>query len=268
MVVNSKTRISELITENSTVIDVIASINKHFKKLKNPILRRVLAPRVTVADAAKIGGVSINVFLQIIAEVGFEIELENEGNIVEEPKVTTTDSLMSKSNLVSLDVRSIIENGSDPFNEIMATVKKLTIDQTLEIINSFEPIPLINKLKRKGFTTWTEKSDNGIVYSYFKKGNKVEELDELPSSVETLNFDEKYKEFIGKIKQIDVRHLEMPEPMTTILEEIEILPEGNALLVEHKKVPQFLLPELKARNFEILYNKKSENHLQLLIFKS
>lgn len=268
MVVNRNTRISELITENSAVIDVIASINKHFKKLKNPILRRVLAPRVTVADAAKIGGVSINVFLQIIAEVGFEIELENEGNIVEEPKVTTTDSLMSKSNLVSLDVRSIIENGSDPFNEIMATVKKLTIDQTLEIINSFEPIPLINKLKRKGFTTWTEKSDNGIVYSYFKKGNKVEELDELPSSVETLNFDEKYKEFIGKIKQIDVRHLEMPEPMTTILEEIEILPEGNALLVEHKKVPQFLLPELKARNFEILYNKKSENHLQLLIFKS
>ena len=52
-----------------------------------------------------------------------------------------------------------------------------------------------------------------------------------------------------------------------ILEEIELLPEGFALFVEHKKVPQFLLPELEARNFKILYNEKSEYHLQLLIFR-
>ena len=64
MVVNRKTRISTLIAEDSKVIDTIASINKHFNKLKNPVLRRVLAPRVTIEDAAKIGGVTINVFLK------------------------------------------------------------------------------------------------------------------------------------------------------------------------------------------------------------
>ena len=63
MVVNRKTRISTLIAEDSKVIDTIASINKHFNKLKNPVLRRVLAPRVTIEDASKIGGVTINVFL-------------------------------------------------------------------------------------------------------------------------------------------------------------------------------------------------------------
>jgi len=70
------------------------------------------------------------------------------------------------------------------------------------------------------------------------------------------------------MEYVDVRQLEMPEPMTTILERLEVLPEGNCLLVDHKKVPQFLLPELKQRGFEILYNKKSENHLQLLIYKN
>jgi len=267
MVVNRNTRISTLIAENSEMIDAIASINKHFKKLKNPILRKVLAPRVTVADAAKVGGVSINTFLNKIAEVGFEIELTNEENNQNNLVAENNNSSMSKDNLVSLDVRPIIEGGNDPFKEIMATVKTLTTEQTLEIVNSFEPIPLINKLKRQGFTTWTEKDNDGTIHSFFKKEHNVKDEERIVDEV-VLDFDEKYKEFVGKLMQIDVRHLEMPEPMTTILEELELLPEGNALFVEHKKVPQFLLPELNARKFEILYNEKSENHIQLLIFRA
>ncbi len=265
MVVNRNTRISKLITENSKVINAIASVNKHFKKLNNPVLRRVLAPRVSVEDAAKVGGVSVNTLLMKIAEVGFEIELTKEEITSEKSK---NNSSMNKDNLVSLDVRSIIEGGEDPFNEIMAVVKKLEDIQTLEIINSFEPIPLINKLKRKGYTTWTEKFEDGTIHSFFKKGIENIALEETSSIEIEHSFDEKYKEFIGKLKQVDVRQLEMPEPMSTILEELELLPQGNALLVEHKKVPQFLLPELEVRNFKILYNKKSENHMQLLIFKS
>ncbi|MFK5957961.1 MAG: DUF2249 domain-containing protein [Lutibacter sp.] len=268
MVVNRNTRISILITENENVIEAITSLNKHFKKLKNPILRKVLAPRVSVADAAKVGGVSINILLNKIAEVGFEIELTKEENYINDFKNNLNNISMNKENLISLDVRPIIESGSDPFKEIMIAVKKLTNNQTLEIINSFEPIPLINKLKSKGFKTWTDKSNDGTIHSFFRKEFESKDLDETNIEDVVLDFDEKYKEFFGKFKQIDVRHLEMPEPMTTILEELELLPEGNALFVEHKKIPQFLLPELKARNFEVLYNKKSEDHLQLLIFKN
>jgi len=61
--------------------------------------------------------------------------------------------------------------------------------------------------------------------------------------------------------------LEMPEPMTTILEALENLTETSALFVDHKKVPQFLLPELATRGYEIMYKEISEHHLQLLIFK-
>ncbi len=175
---------------------------------------------------------------------------------------------MNKDNLISLDVRPIISKGNDPFKEIMEIVNKLNNQQTLEIINSFEPIPLINKLKREGYITWTDKSDAVIVHTYFKKTTELKGSDELSLENNTTTFDEKFKQFVGKLKQIDVRDLEMPEPMITILEELEMLPIGNALFVEHKKVPQFLLPELKERNFEILYNKKTDNHMQLLIFKA
>jgi len=96
---------------------------------------------------------------------------------------------------------------------------------------------------------------------------KVVEDNEETVEVPQISFDEKYKTFIGKMKCIDVRDLEMPEPMTTILSELEKLPTAHSLFVDHKKIPQFLLPELKQRGFEILYNRKSETHLQLLIYK-
>lgn len=259
MKISQNTKISTLIKENIEAIDTIASINSHFKKLKNPLLRKVLAPRVTIADAAKIGGVSIAVFFCKLKEIGFEVE--NEAPLTSVNNIASMD----KSNLLSFDVRELISGGTDPFKEIMEKVKTLEKNQTLEIINSFEPIPLINVLKSKGFISEVIRKDD-LVYTYFQK---VEEVD-MEVSTETTcssenNFDDVYKTYIGKMEYVDVRHLEMPEPMTTILEKLESLPSGFCLLVDHKKIPQFLLPELKERKFDIYYNKMDENHVQLLI---
>jgi len=175
---------------------------------------------------------------------------------------------ISKDNLtVCLDVRPILANGNDPFNEIMAVVQKLEKGQTLQIINTFQPIPLINKLENNGYKSWTEQPEIGVYHTFFKKEEVLTSNFENKNVEESLKFEACYKSFIGKLKSIDVRHLEMPEPMTTILEELEHLPESFALFVDHKKVPQFLLPELEERGFEILFHKKSLTHIQLLIFK-
>ena len=59
----------------------------------------------------------------------------------------------------------------------------------------------------------------------------------------------------------------MPEPMVAILKEVELLADDEVLFVEHKKVPQFLLPELEKRNFKVMYNELETGHLQLLVYK-
>lgn len=268
MKINSSTKISALIKADPKVITVIASINKHFKKLENPILRKVLASRITIADAAKVGGVSVAVFYEKLATLGFEIEdtaaLENKQNI-------TMESPVNKKikELVSLDVRPILEGGTDPFKAIMEAVKVLKVAETLEIINSFEPIPLIHKLKEKGYESWTERSEEGVVFTYFKKlkeGDSNLDLDPVSAS-KTNDFDAKLQSFGDDLTKIDVRLLEMPEPMTTILEALENITSTSGLFVDHKKVPQFLLPELKTRGYEIMYKEVSEHHLQLLIYK-
>ncbi|MFD1293536.1 DUF2249 domain-containing protein [Lutibacter holmesii] len=175
---------------------------------------------------------------------------------------------MHKNNVVSFDVRDLIAGGTDPFQEIMERIQVLKKNETLEIINSFEPIPLINVLKSEGFTCEVIRKGD-LVHAFFKKVSEVEirTTEEVTCSAEN-TFDAVYKTYIGKMDYVDVRMLEMPEPMTTILEKLEHLSIGYCLLVDHSKVPQFLLPELKKRNFNIFYNKIDENHLQLLITRT
>lgn len=60
----------------------------------------------------------------------------------------------------------------------------------------------------------------------------------------------------------------MPLPMLTILDELEKLPQTDALYVYHKRIPVFLLPELKDRKFEFRIKEISDGEVHLLIFKS
>ena len=268
---NKNTRISTLIKENKQTIDVIASINKNFLKLKNPILRRVLAPRVSVSDAAKVGGVGIEVLIKKLEEIGFEFEGVKSQKDKSQGKITDSLSVPKEiKNLVQLDVRPTLDSGEDPFDIIMKAIKVLKDDETLQIINTFEPIPLIRKLESKGYESRTVRPEDGIVHTFFKKNtgkwvdNELEEkVKENPKS-----FDEQLALFGDNIKKIDVKDLEMPEPMVVILKEVETLKKGQALYVDHKKIPQFLLPELEQRGFEILFKEIDCNQTMLLIYKS
>lgn len=78
MIINKQTRISKIISENEDAIEVIAAINQNFLKLKNPFLRKMLAPRVSINDAAQIGNSNSNEILLALEKIGFEIELELE----------------------------------------------------------------------------------------------------------------------------------------------------------------------------------------------
>ena len=270
---NRNTRISSLINENEETIQTIASINKNFLKLKNPILRKVLAPRVTVSDAAKVGGVEINFLINKLEEIGFifESKIKKKPNdIINKLNNKNMSAVKNIKNLVSLDVRPTLDSGEDPFNIIMKAVKVLKDEETLKIINSFEPIPLIKKLQSKGYESWTERPVEGEVHTFFKMNTSKWVDDEIEKKVNNApkNFDEQLAFYGDNIKVIDVRQLEMPEPMVTILKEIETLKKDHALYVDHKKIPQFLLPELEVRNFEILYKEIDCNHTILLIYKN
>lgn len=265
------TKISEIIKENKEAINAIASINPHFLKLKNPILRKILASRVTLADAAKIGGVQVEQIYKVLEKIGFVVDSGKPRDEVE-PDKNIYEHLFKEvdmKNILELDVREMISAGKDPFNMIMNALKELPNHRTLKLVNTFEPIPLINILKKKEYAYYTIKEAENLFITYFRNISNKSNLAEIENNVTSNaeSFDLFLHKFHNDLDEMDVRELEMPAPMLAILKKLETLDPKKALLVNHKKVPQFLFPELLEKGFEWELKTIDENNVNLLIYK-
>ena len=266
MIISETTKISEIIKENEEAIKVIASVNRNFKKLEKSFLRKLFAPRVSVKDAAKIGGTSVNNILLKLKEIGFDVKLNTENN--NETNNLKSNSIMKKDKIVRLDVRPILETGTDPYHAIMDTLKTMSKDETLLIINTFEPVPLLNKLKSQGYEYEVERTDENTVHTYLTKDEIHTKSPEETSSEEAeLTFETAEEKYKGKMHEIDVRDLEMPMPMVSILQEIEKLNDDEALYVHHKRLPQYLLPELETRGWVYVNKEIDEDNMKFIIYK-
>lgn len=262
LTINAHTKISALIKANPNAIDAIASINPHFKKLQNPLLRKMLASRVTISDAARIGKCAVEDFYKILLPLGFEVDDKQDNR---KPTIETNSDKQLQYDQ-QLDVRADIEAGNDPFKKIMAQLATLNDGETLLLINSFEPTPLIRILSEKGYTTEVVTIAANEVHTYFHKKAEATPIATINEGNEQL-FAEKEREYQTRLRTIDVRSLPMPQPMMTIMKELETLPEEMALFAHHKRVPMFLLPELKSRNFATVF-KPADDGIKMIIYKA
>jgi uncharacterized protein (DUF2249 family) len=266
MIISADTKIGTVITANPLAIDVLAAANSHFNKLKNPLLRKILAPRVTIAEAARIGNCPVDLILDSLAKIGFEIS--RKGSIAEHMAPPSSIAVDDIKYDVLMDVREELARGTDPFNTIMKRLKTLAAGETLLLINSFEPFPLIRILREKGYQISVKNLQPDIVHTYITKmeeGTLPASPDAMPATDEQL-FEKVLQQYQGRFIETDVRALEMPQPMISILNSLDQLPENMALYVYHKKVPVFLLPELKERNFAYAV-KPNDGGIIMIIFR-
>ena len=269
MEIAANTKISAILKANPDAIDAIVSINRHFEKLRNPLLRKILASRVTIADAARIGGCSEDDFYKKLAPLGFSHHVANGTAIkqlVKQKEKPAYLKKLPKENLLMLDVREDIASGNDPFLKIMDAVEMVDETNALQLINTFEPTPLIDILRKKGYDAYAEVLNADLVHTYFWLG-KNSKPEAVKDDYDKNDFDSKVNNYEGRLKNLDVRHLEMPQPMIAILSELEALPDKEALCVTHRKVPQFLLPKLQERGFSVAIKEAGPAEVYLLIYK-
>jgi hypothetical protein len=267
MIIDRSTTIKTLLdARQEQVIEALVKLNKNFSKLKNPVLRKLLAKRVSIEDACRIAGCNVPDFLRSMEQIGFRLHDNTQNG---DGKEDRRPSFPEGISVIDFDVRPILSENKDPLKEILAKIKALGANEGLKIINSFEPIPLITLLKRKGFEAYSEIGGPDLVFTYFYRQLAVEDIANLPQpfvkAVEC--FGEVAARFRGRLKIIDVTTLEAPGPMHTILAELETLAADNALFVHHKKVPVYLLPHLHDQGFEFLISEDEPGKVSLLIFK-
>lgn len=272
MLINERTKIAQLLKHHPDALEAIITIAPDFKKLRNPILRKLMAGRTTISMASKIGGCKPDDFFTVLAPLGFEVDTVrtvNE-NTPENKPIPEHLKALKPEQLIPFDVREMLASGEDPLKKIQQKVNSLNPGEALVIINNFEPVPLIKLLERQGYLSYVKYVDSETIESYFyKESNEAHAPINVSSElVDSGDWDLILNRFEGKLVEVDVRHMEMPMPMMTILEALEVLPEGHALYVNHKKVPVYLLTELKDRNFDYRIKDVELGEVYLLIFKN
>lgn len=274
MTINSTTKIAAIIKANKAGIEVIASLAKPLEKLRNPVLRSLMAGRVTIAEAAKMGGCTVEDFKNALEPLGFNwVTLEKDGtNESGGEPIPAWFTALAPSKVQTLDVRPTISSGKDPLKEIMQRYTALKEGNALCVVNSFVPYPLIDLLQKKGAACFTETINPGEHHTYFLIG-KNNTANEKPASpvmhCTDVDFANACNQFgSARLQTIDVRAYEMPLPMQMILEALGKLPAGNALLVYHKRIPVYLLEELSDKAYNILVYTAADTDIRLLIYQT
>ena len=276
MLINEHTKIAALLKHHPDALETIVKLSPDFKKLRSPLLRKLMAGRTSIAMASKIGGCKPEDFFDALTPLGFKRDnaqvLPEENEVRKNTPKPEYLQNVQPDRLVNLDVRAILAGGNDPLKQIQQKVKSLRPGEVLVIVNNFEPVPLIKLLEKQGFESYVHFTNPDTIETYFyktnsSKGSKVEvpASDEAPASGD---WEAILKQYEHNLVEIDVRHLEMPMPMMTILENLETLPEEKALYVRHKRIPVFLLTELKDRSFDYRIREVADGEVYLLIFKN
>lgn len=274
MIINKHTRVSEVIKANADSIAAIAALAKPLRKLKNPLLRRVMAPRVTLAEAAAIGGCSMADIRAALEPLGFRFADEARTDSQEEREnIERPDWLAAADEDVAdfFDVRELIESGDDPLRAIVQRYGALPTGNVLCIVNSFIPYPLINLLGKKGAESFVETVGDRVYHTWFFKREMPAKRTEESGAERVIMHDapsfnrilEAYPD--QRLIRLDVRPLPMPQPMETILETLPALAPGQALYVQHKRVPLHLLEELAEQAYVTHIHEVREGDVKLLI---
>ncbi len=267
MKINAHTKIGAIIKAHSGALDAIVSISPKFEKLRNPFLRKLMAGRTSIAMAAKIGGCKEDDFFEKLKPLGFEFEYtadvqKQAGSVVVPGFMKTVGS----SEIKELDVRPVLAGGKDPLQDILKATSAMKQGEILKIINSFEPAPLILLLGKKGFESYTEIQGETLVHTYFFKASPDAGVPPVTAG-HAADWDAVFQKYQGHMQEVDVREMEMPQPMITILAALDQLPPGMALRVYHKRIPVFLLPELAEMKWEYRIKETNPNLVELLLFK-
>jgi uncharacterized protein (DUF2249 family) len=233
----------------------------------------MMAGRITIAEAAKIGCCTVEDLKTALVPLGFVWVTREEGTNGSGGKpIPAWFAALTQAQVQTLDVRPTISGGKDPLKEIMQQYKALPEGKVLCIINSFIPYPLIDLLQAKGAASFTETISGEEHRTWFlKEKNKAgEEKRHSPvvhcNEAEFTNACNRFEP--GRLQTIDVRPYEMPIPMQMILEALGRLPAGNGLLVYHKRIPVYLLEELADRKYNVLIYTAADTDIRLLIHQT
>ena len=127
LILNAKTKISAILKQQPDALEAIISISPKFEKLRNPLLRKLMAGRASVGMASKIAGCSIQDFYNKLTPLGFHVDASTVDEAENEKQIPDFLVNINPAQISELDVRPVLKDDKDPLNIILEKIKSLQI---------------------------------------------------------------------------------------------------------------------------------------------
>jgi uncharacterized protein (DUF2249 family) len=166
---------------------------------------------------------------------------------------------------VTLDVREDIRTGREPFETIMHAFAGLQATESLLLIAPFEPRPLLEIMKKRGYQYRSMPTGSGDYEVLFTRATNistppVEPKTSQPSSGSTPT--------TMIAKEVDARGLEPPQPLVRILEALSEIAEGAELKARTDRRPIHLYTALAERGFNAQTHEQPDGSFLTYIRRS
>jgi hypothetical protein len=240
--------VSDVLARDEALVSVFARHSPNFARLRNRAMRRVMAPLVTVEQAARIAGIPVGSLLRDLnAALGVADAPASAAAGTQAPMPSGGPRRPAGAPEVELDVRPLLRAGDEPFSRIMAAVAALGAHEVLHLRATFEPLPLLAVMTKRGFLSETAEHAPDDWSAWFWRAG-AGAASSAPAVEATGRSEARSGDAEGTI-ELDVRGLEPPEPLMRTLAALETLPPGWSLLQINSRVPQLLFPLLAEQGF-------------------
>lgn len=153
------TRLKEALALDPRVAEYVISLNPHdFERLRNPLMRRLMAPRITLSRVAAMAGVAQEELLERIAALGGVriIAGHPEQPVPRSPKEAPPwVAGVASEGTSTVDLLPLDEAlDGDPLPPVMRAVKALAPGEVLLVKHRWEPQPFYDVWSRMGGLEW------------------------------------------------------------------------------------------------------------------
>ncbi|HET7034643.1 MAG TPA: DUF2249 domain-containing protein [Thermomicrobiaceae bacterium] len=256
-------KISEVLGRYPVLLEELANLNPAFRQLRNPLLRRVQARLVTVAQAAEMAGLEPAELVRALnTAVGASVREDAPQRATDAP-AAAPDWIDRAEVAVEFDARPLLARGEEPFAAIVRAAQGVPAGQVLQLRAPFDPLPLYDVLAGRGFAGWGRQIGERDWEVFFRnEGRPVRQPKAAPAAAPDPDWDAP-----TAVVTIDVSELVPPEPLVKILETLADLPAGGTLRVHHVRRPIHLYARLDEMGYPHETREPAPGRVELLIQK-
>lgn len=160
MIITAETRLSTVLDLGPQVLEYVIALDPHdFARLRNPLMRRLMPPRITLGRIAAMVRVPVHVLLADIAALGDAELAETDAPAAPLPRspearpawvVAAADRGVAEVDLLPIDAAL----DADPMPPVMAAIRALAPGEAFRFRHKWEPQPFYDLWTKQGGLEW------------------------------------------------------------------------------------------------------------------